>query len=73
MGKGGRDEGLFGKVVGDLDHLLLLAGEGILDVSRGVLDRVRLGLARDVSGNRQIRHWVLVCLFWFLLRRGGQV
>ena len=56
MGKGSRDECLLGKVLGDLDHLLLLTREGILDVSRGVLDRMRLDLARDVSGGQQIRH-----------------
>ena len=58
LSQGGGDEGLFAEVLGDLEHLVLLAGEGVFDVARGVLDCVRQGavVARRVAGAQQVRH-----------------
>lgn len=60
LGKGGGDEGLLGEVLGDLDHLGLLSGESVLDVTRDVLEGVGDGDGGLCSDSH------LVCFFWWI-------
>ena len=59
LGKGGGDEGLLGEVLGDLDHLGLLSGEGVLDIARDVLEGVGLGDGGSLCGDS---HFVFCCV-----------
>ncbi len=57
LGQGGGDEGLLAQVLGDLDHLGLLAGEGVLVVARVVLEGVVVAVVGSGGiGNKGFSH-----------------